>query len=270
MEKSHELLMKIIRAVPKRSEGELQDVVGETFMKLSEDNVSEFQKTKASGVPTDIDEKDGKHAIMTEVEPLLEALGYQTWRKILMAHGEYPCHCLSQTLWYPKRGNLMLVWDVEELFSTALPDQTQHVSILVVSAMITMRWFEAKAGTSEQKMTMPIPKQLNNVKFNNNSDLSKTTCKILRIPKAIERICAKQRLMPWFRAVMKLWMYEGAKRHMSRNTEAYQSFQLSIGPGAYKRAFLTQRNAVTTAVKQVAGMPCTTENEKKEVLRDDL
>ena len=59
-------------------------------------------------------------------------------------------------------------------------------------------------------------------------------------------------------------MYERAKRHMSRNTEAYQSFQLDIGPEAYKRAFLTHRNAVTTAVKRVAGAPCVTEHDKKE------
>ena len=76
--------------------------------------------------------------------------------------------------------------------------------------------------------------------------------------------------MPWFHAVMTSWMYERAKRHMSRNTEDYQSFQLDIGPGAYKRAFLTHRNAVTTAVKRVAGAPCVTEDEKKEVLRADL
>ena len=76
--------------------------------------------------------------------------------------------------------------------------------------------------------------------------------------------------MLWFRAVMTSWMYERAKRHMSRNTKAYQSFQLDIGPGAYKRAFLTHRNAVTTAVKQVAGAPCVTEVEKREVLRADL
>ena len=65
-------------------------------------------------------------------------------------------------------------------------------------------------------------------------------------------------------------MYERAKRHMSRNTEAYQSFQLDIGPGAYKRAFLTYRDAVTAAVKRVARAPCVTEDEKKEVLRADL
>ena len=46
--RSYDFLAKIIRAVPKRSEGELQDVVGEEFMRLIEGNVSEFQKQKAS------------------------------------------------------------------------------------------------------------------------------------------------------------------------------------------------------------------------------
>ena len=96
---------------------------------------------------------------------------------------------------------------------------------------------------------MPTPGQLSNVKMNNSLDLFRTTCKVRRIPETIERIWSRQRLMSWFRAEMTSWMYERAKRHMSRKTEAYQSFQLNIGPGNYKRAFLTHRNAVTTAVK---------------------
>ena len=93
--------------------------MGEEVKRLSEGNVNEFQKKKASGaLPTEfptMDEKDDVHRIMIEVEPLLGASGYRMRRKILMTHGEYPCHCLAQTLWYPKRGNLVLVWDVEEL-----------------------------------------------------------------------------------------------------------------------------------------------------------
>ena len=126
-ERSYDLLTKIIRAIPKRSEGELQDVVGEEFMRLNESNVSEFQRQKASGVlPTEfltIDEKDDVHRIIMEVEPFLGASGYRTLKHILMTHGEYPCHCLAQTLRYPKRGNLVLVWDVDELHSTGLPYQ---------------------------------------------------------------------------------------------------------------------------------------------------
>ena len=64
-ERSYDLLTKIIRAVPKRSEGELQDVVGEEFMRSNEGIVSEFQRQKASGalptkIPT-IDEKNNVH-----------------------------------------------------------------------------------------------------------------------------------------------------------------------------------------------------------------
>ena len=136
--------------------------------------------------------------------------------------------------------------------------------------MLAVRWLEANADTSEQETAVPTPDQLSNVKMSRELDLFRTTCKVLRLPKAIERIWSRQRLMPWSRAVMTSWMYERAKRHISRNTEAHQSFQLDIGPGAYKRAFLTHRNAVTTAVKRVAGAPCATENEKKEVLRADL
>ena len=102
-ERSYDLLAKIIRAVSKRSEGELQDVVGEEFMRLDEGNVSDFQKQKGSGalpseIPT-IEEKDELHRKMMEVEPLLGASGYLTRRNILTTHGEYPCHCLAQTLW---------------------------------------------------------------------------------------------------------------------------------------------------------------------------
>ena len=106
-ERSYDLLTKIIRAVPKRSEGKLQDILGEDFMSLSEGNVSEFQRKKASGaLPTNfptIDEKDDIYRIKTEVEPLLGASGYRNRRNILMTHGKYPCHCLAQTLWYPQR-----------------------------------------------------------------------------------------------------------------------------------------------------------------------
>ena len=242
-ERSHDLLAKIIRAVTKRSEGELQDVVGEEFMRLNDGNLSEFQKQKVSGaLPTEfptIEEKDEVHRIMMEVEPLLGASGYRTRRNIIMAHGEYSCHCLASV------------------------DR-------VVSSMLAVRWLEANAGTSEQETAMKTPEQLSNVKMNRSLDLFRTTCKILRILKAIKRIWSRQRLMPWFRVVMTSWMYERAKCHMSRNTEACQSIQLDIGPGAYKRAFFTHRNAVTIAVKQVAGANCVTENEKREVLRADL
>ena len=69
--------------------------------------MSEFQNKKASGMISNdfpkIDEKDETHQMMMEIEPLLIALGYPTWRNILLTHGEYPCHyCLVKTFWYRK------------------------------------------------------------------------------------------------------------------------------------------------------------------------
>ena len=46
-ERSYYLLAKIFRAVPKRCEGELQDVVGEEFLRLNEGNVSEFKEAES-------------------------------------------------------------------------------------------------------------------------------------------------------------------------------------------------------------------------------
>ena len=90
-ESSYDLLTKIIRAVPKRYEGGFKVVVGENFTKLSEGNVSEFQKKIASGALltelSTIDERDETHQITTEVEPLLDISGYWTWRNIRVTHG---------------------------------------------------------------------------------------------------------------------------------------------------------------------------------------
>ena len=123
-EKSHELLKKILRAVPERSRDELEEIVGEDFMKWGEGNINEFQRKKArkimsSDFPT-IDEKDETHQTMMEIETLLVASGYRTWRNILITHEKYPCHCLAQMFWYPKRANLVLVWDAEDLCSMGL------------------------------------------------------------------------------------------------------------------------------------------------------
>ena len=68
-ERSYDLLTKIIRAVPNKYDGELEDVNGENFTKLSEGKVSEFQRKKKRGAfpveSSTIDEKDETHQVMT-------------------------------------------------------------------------------------------------------------------------------------------------------------------------------------------------------------
>ena len=53
-----------------------------------------------------IDGKDETLQMMMEIVPLLITSGYRTWNSILLTHGEYPCHCVAQTFWYPKEQNL--------------------------------------------------------------------------------------------------------------------------------------------------------------------
>ena len=48
---------------------------------------------------------------------------------------------------------------------------------------------------------------------------------------------------------MTAWLFNYAKKHMSKYRRVYSSFQLDIGPEAFMRALVTCRNAVTTAVK---------------------
>ena len=76
--------------------------------------------------------------------------------------------------------------------------------------------------------------------------------------------------MPWFRANMTAWLYEYAKKHMSKHDRVYSGYQLDIGAGAFKRVFVTHRNAVTTAVKRIFRTSERSGKEKEEMLKEDL
>ena len=52
-------------------------------------------------------------------------------------------------------------------------------------------------------------------------------------------------MMPWFRANMTAMLYEYAKKHMSNRSRVYSAYQLDIGAGTFKRAFVTHRNAAS-------------------------
>ena len=68
---------------------------------------------------------------------------------------------------------------------------------------------------------------------------------------------------------MTAWLYEYAKKHMSKHGRVYSTYQLDIGAGAFKRAFITHRNA-TTAMKRISRMSEHDGREKEEMLKEDL
>ena len=163
----------------------------------------------------------------------------------MSTHDEIPCHCLLQTWWYPGRSNLVLIWDCGELFSMGLPDSSQPITIVIVEVMMAIRWLEAHVKENKRQETL-TREQLQELKCLKDLGLFETTCKILNIPMEVKKIWTRRRLMPWFRANMTAWLYEYAKKHMSKHSRVYSRYQLDIGAGAFKRAFFTHRNAVTT------------------------
>ena len=51
---------------------------------------------------------------------------------------------------------------------------------------------------------------------------------------------------------MTAWLYENAKKHMSKHSWIYSTYRQDIGAGDFKRAFVTHRIAETAAVKKTS------------------
>ena len=187
----------------------------------------------------------------------------------MLTHDEFPCHCLLQTWWYPERSNLVLIWDSGELLSMGLPDSSRPITIVIVGVMIAIRWLEARVRENNRQEA-PTREQLPKLDCLKDLDLFETMGKILNIPMEVKKIWARRRLMPGFRANITAWLYEYAKKHMSKHGRVYSGYQLDIGAGAFKRAFVTHRNAVTNAVKRYSRTSEPDGREKKEMLKENL
>ena len=150
-----------------------------------------------------------------------------------------------------------------------LPDSSRPITVVIVGVMMAIRWLEAHVKENNRQEA-PTREQLQKLDFLKDLDLFETTCKILNIPMEVKKIWARRRLMPWFRANMTAWLYEYAKKHISKHGRAYSVYQLDNGAGAFKRAFVTHRNAVITAVKRISRTSERDEREKQKMLKEDL
>ena len=239
------MLRKILGTVPRAQRDDLSEIWGEELLSLEGENTSEFEKHNAIGKPMNSvpaqEENDMTHEKMMELEPLLEASGELNLRSIEITHGECPCHCLAQTVWYPEHSNLCLVWDVKEIRSIGLPDHQQKLSILVVSTVLALRWIEkyreSKTTTAESIYAIDYSIRL---------ELFETACKVFAIIMEIRHIWSRVRFFPWFRATLTSWLYMVTKDHMKKYQKECRQFLAEIGPEAFKRPLLTHRNAITT------------------------
>ena len=69
---------------------------------------------------------------------------------------------------------------------------------------------------------------------------------------------------------MTAWLYEYAKKHMSKHSRVYSVYQLDIGAEAFKQSFVTHRNAVANAVKRTSSTSECDGREKEEMLKENL
>ena len=200
-------------------------------MSLETENTSDFKRQGANGKATSntqaVDENDVTPANMMEFEPLLEASGERNLRSINLTHGEYPCHCLAQVVWYPEQSNLCLIWDVEEIRSIGLPDHQQRVTLFVVSSMLALQWIEQNI-TNYWESKAPTVEAMNAIDYSRRLELFETACKVLAVPMEVRHVWSRIRFFSWFRATL-----------TEQSQKEYRQFLAEIGPEAFKRSLLT-------------------------------
>ena len=270
---SHKLLRKIRGAVPKEQRDDLSEIWGEELLGLENENTSDHGRQNVVGKPAigtpSSEEVDVIHEKMMELEPLLEASGERNLRSIDLTHGDCPCHCLAQTVWYRERANLCLIWDIEKIKSLGLPEHRQKVTILVVSTMLALRWIEENVAKYRESRT-PTAESIHAIDYSRRLELFETACKVFAIPVEIRHIWSRLRFFPWFRATLTSWLYVVTKDHMRKHQKEYRQFQAEIGPDAFKRPLLTQRNAITTGWKRVGRVSRDNSRARESILEEDL
>ena len=196
---SHKLLRKIRGTVPKELRDDLSEIWGEELLKLESANTSDHERQNVIGKPVggapNMEDSDTMHEKMIELEPLLEASGERNLRSIEITHGECPCHCLAQTVWYPDHKNLCLVWDMEEIRSIGLPDHRQKVTLLIVSTMLALRWIEENITKYREAWT-PTAESIYAIDYSRRLELFETACKVFAIPTEVRHVWSRLRYFP--------------------------------------------------------------------------
>ena len=167
-----------------------------------------------------------------------------------------PKRGISSRRFIPKKQRKTMTDTFVDRIKRARADKGETVS----GRMVETR---SQKTSEERKVMLEVEVNLQKLDCLKDLDLFETMCKILNVPMGVKRIWARKRLMPWFRADMTAWLYEYAKKHMSKHGRVYSGYQLDIGAGAFKRAFVTHRNAVTTAVKKSPGQVNVVEKKRR-------
>ena len=91
---------------------------------------------------------------------------------------------------------------------------------------MAIRWLEAYCKEII-RLVAPTKEQLEELDCLKDLDLFETMCKILITPMEVKKIWARRRLMPCVRANMTTSLFEYAKKHLSKHSRVYSSYQLA-------------------------------------------
>ena len=142
-----------------------------------------------------MEENDVTYEKMMEFEPLLEASEERNLRSINLTHGECPCQCLAQAVWYPEHSNLCWKWEVEEIRSIGFPDHQQKVSFFGVSSMLALRWIEENM-TKYRESTAPTVESIHAIVYSRRLERFETACKVFSIPMEVRHMLNRFKILP--------------------------------------------------------------------------
>ena len=153
-----------------------------------------------------------------------------------------------------------------------LPDSSQPIPKVIVGTLMAIRWLEVHDRKNNWQEA-PTKEQLEELDSLKALDIFGTMRKIIKIkktPMKVKKTWTRRRLIAWFIANMTACVYKYAKKHLSKHSIVYSSYKLDIGPEAFKRAFVTHPNAVTTAVKGTLNTIDCDRSKNEETLKDHL
>ena len=95
-------------------------------------------------------------------------------------------------------------------------------------------------------------------------------CKTLNIALEVKKKVGQNAIDAMVQCQHDCLAYEHAKKHMSKHSRVYSSYQMDIGSEAFKRTFVTNRTKVTTALKRTLKTIDCDGRESEKLLKGDL
>ena len=165
-------------------------------------------------------------------------------------------------------------------FSLVIRDDHPIITHLTVSLWfrsmdltITSSTSKSRGPSNERNNVAATEKQLESIyaiDYIRRLELFETACKVFAITMEVRHVWSRLRFFPWFRATLTSWLYMVTKDHMRKSQKEYRQFQAEIGPEAFKRPLLTNRNAITTGWKRVGRVSRNNTKARESILEEDL